>query len=142
MENLSWMFQIVSLNYLTKELLPSIYIYPTTRRSRNDFYGVHDLALLYIVLAVGALVYLNLQPYNIEAKRYYVMGRAAAGMLSIMEANSLSTVRFLHLLSIYNGMSGKESKLSNTYALLNLASVMAQRVRSHRITTLQLSLGF
>lgn len=134
-ENLSWMFKIVSLDYLTKELLPAIYIYPTTKPSRDDFYGVHDLALFLIVLSVGALVDPTQQPYNLEAQRYYVMAQAAAGMLSILESNSLSTVKFLHLLSVYNGMSGKESNLSNTYGLLNLAGVMAYRVRIRRITT-------
>jgi hypothetical protein len=34
----------------------------------------------------------------------------------------------LHLMSIYNGMSGKESNLEQSYALLDLASQVALRV--------------
>ncbi|KAI0795508.1 hypothetical protein C8Q75DRAFT_454329 [Abortiporus biennis] len=132
MEHLSWMFQIVSLNYLTKELLPTIYFsHLTTRRPRPQCYSAHDLALLLIVLAVGALVDLNQEPYNVEAQKYYALARAATCLDSILESGSLATVKLLHLLSIYNGMSGKESALSNTYALLNIAGVLAQRIGLH-----------
>ncbi|CAL1709670.1 unnamed protein product [Somion occarium] len=129
LENLSWMFQIVTLRYLTNELIPGIYGYPVT--GRKSGYGAHDLALLLIVMAVGALVDMTQAPYNAEALRYYVMARAAAGLESMMEKNSLNTVRFLHLLSIYNGLCGKESSLPNTYALLNIAGIMAQRIGLH-----------
>lgn len=129
-DNLSWMFQIVSLRYLTTELIPCIYGSP--RAGRKADYGAHDLALMLITMAVGALVDLSQPPYNAEALRYYIMARAAAGLEPLMERGSLATVRFLHLLSIYNGLCGKESSLPNTYALLNIAGIMAQRVSYFR----------
>lgn len=129
-QNLSWMFQIVSSRYLTQELIPSIYGSP--RDGKKPDYGPHDLALLLITMAVGALVDMTQQPYNAEALRYFIMARAAAGLEPMMERGSLATVRFLHLLSIYNGLCGKESSLPNTYALLNIAGIMAQRVSHFR----------
>ena len=128
-ENMSWMFQIGSSRYLTTELIPSIY---GSMSGKKLDYGAHDLALLLITMAIGALVDVNQPPYNAEALRYYIMARSAAGLEPIMERGSLATVRFLHLLSIYNGLCGKESSLPNTYALLNIAGIMAQRVSDFR----------
>ncbi|KAI0795509.1 hypothetical protein C8Q75DRAFT_454538 [Abortiporus biennis] len=132
MENLSWVFSIVTLKYLVQELLPAVYVnHLTSGRSRSESYSAHDLALLFIVLAVGALVDLDLEPYNDEAQRYYVLSRAATSLEPILEGNSIATVKLLHLMSIYNGMCGRESALSNTYALLNVASTLAQRIGLH-----------
>lgn len=39
------------------------------------------------------------------------------------------TLQVLHLMSIYNGMSGKESNLEQSYVLLDLASQIASRAR-------------
>ncbi|TCD60371.1 hypothetical protein EIP91_010262 [Steccherinum ochraceum] len=131
MENLSWMFQIVTLSYLRDELVPAVYKRAVGDPKRREDYNDHDLALLLIVLAIGALVDLTQRPYNAEAHRYAALARTSAGLQPLMEDISLATVKFTHLLSIYNGMCGKESAVSNTYALANLASVMGQKIGLH-----------
>ncbi|KAI0080409.1 hypothetical protein K474DRAFT_1704716 [Panus rudis PR-1116 ss-1] len=131
LEHMSWMFQIVSLRYMTKDLIPSVYGFDFNRGRKVPSCGPHDLALLLIVCALGALVDTTQEPYNEEALRYYVLAQAAIGLDSMLENNSLATIRFLHLLSIYNGMCGKESALSNTYALLNIAGILSQRIGLH-----------
>ncbi|THH31848.1 hypothetical protein EUX98_g2353 [Antrodiella citrinella] len=131
MENLSWMFQIVTLSYLKTELVPMVYRRAAGDLRRAEDYCPHDLALMLIVLAIGALVDLTQRPYNAEAHRYAAMARTAAGLQPLMEDISLATVKFTHLLSIYNGMCGKESAISSTYALTNVASVMAQKIGLH-----------
>lgn len=129
---MSWMLQLITFQQFAKELLPSIYASdPSDRRIRRCICGPHDLALFFGVCALGALVDLNLPPYNTEAQIYYVLCRSALALDPLLERASLATVKTMHIVSLYNGMSGKESNMSNTYTVLNLASRLAGKVRSH-----------
>jgi hypothetical protein len=126
LEHLTWMFSIVSRQYLIGELIPAVY---APNRTHARTYGPHDLALLLIALGIGALVDLNLQPYHAEAQHYYRLARSAVGLQSVLCSRSAVTVKCLHLMSIYNGMSGKESNLEHSYSLLNFAGQVALGVR-------------
>ncbi|PPQ92520.1 hypothetical protein CVT25_010353 [Psilocybe cyanescens] len=125
LEHLSWMFHIVSRHKLVNELIPVIY------KQTPVPYGPHDLALLLIVLGIGSLVDLNLTPYNIEAQHYYRLCRATLALQSVLGAPSVVTIKVLHLMSVYNGMSGKESNLEQSYVLLDLAGQVALRIGFH-----------
>ncbi|KAJ7337354.1 hypothetical protein DFH08DRAFT_705678 [Mycena albidolilacea] len=122
LEHLSWMFHIVSRRQLIDELIPAIY--KQTRIS----YGPHELAVLLITLGIGALVDLNLHPYNLEAQHYYRLAQAALSLQSVMTESSIVTIKTLHLMSIYNGLSGKESNMEASYGLLDMATQVALRV--------------
>lgn len=128
LENMSWMFQIVTFQQVAHNLIPAIYGPKCGRPSNLKHAGPHDLALLFGVLAVGALADLSLPPYNKVAQRYYVLSRVALAIDPILENTSLSTVKALHLISVYNGMSGKESNMPNTYTVLNIGGRLAQKV--------------
>jgi hypothetical protein len=121
------MFSIVSRHHLIGELIPAVYM---RHRMPKRTYGPHDLALLLITLGIGVLVDLSLPPYHAEAQHYYRLARSAIGLQSVLTNRSLVTVKCLHLMSIYNGMSGKESNLEHSYSLLNFAGQIALGVRS------------
>uniref|UniRef100_A0A0W0FW73 Zn(2)-C6 fungal-type domain-containing protein n=1 Tax=Moniliophthora roreri TaxID=221103 RepID=A0A0W0FW73_MONRR len=125
LEHLSWMFHIVSRQEIVGRIIPSVY------KQNGLPYGPHQLALMLVVLGIGALVDLNLEPYNLEAQHYYRLARAAMALQSVLTQPSIVTVKALHLMSIYNGMSGKESNLEQSYALLNLAGQVATRIGIH-----------
>ncbi|KAJ7057013.1 hypothetical protein C8F01DRAFT_1153071 [Mycena amicta] len=125
LEHLSWMFHIVSRRQLVEELIPAIY------KQVPINYGPHELSVLLITLGIGALVDLNLQPYNLEAQHYYRLARAALGLQSILTEPSVVTVKTLHLMSIYNGLSGKEANLEASYIYVDLASQVALRTGLH-----------
>ncbi|KIK68330.1 hypothetical protein GYMLUDRAFT_214882 [Collybiopsis luxurians FD-317 M1] len=108
LEHLSWMFQIVTRQLLVSELIPAIY------EGRND-YGPHDLALLFIVLA----------------QHFYHLSRAALVLQPVLTECSIVTIKVLHLMSIHNGLSGQESNLEQSYALLNLAGQIATKIGFH-----------
>ena len=125
--NMTWMFSIVSRQHIIGELIPEVYNHlrvPSIPRS----YGPHDLALLLVTIGIGALVDLTLAPYHPEAQHYYRLARAALGLQSVVTYPSVVTVKCLHLMSIYNGMSGKESNLENSYLLLDFAGQVALAV--------------
>ncbi|KAJ6591053.1 hypothetical protein DFH09DRAFT_907769 [Mycena vulgaris] len=122
LEHLSWMFHIVSRRQLIDELIPAIY------KQVRVSYGPHELAVLLITLGIGALVDLELQPYNLEAQHYYRLAQAALALQSVMTEPSVVTIKTLHLMSIYNGLSGKESNMEASYGLLDMASQVALTV--------------
>ncbi|KAJ4489995.1 hypothetical protein J3R30DRAFT_16350 [Lentinula aciculospora] len=124
LENLSWMFHIVSRQLLISELIPAIY-------KGTTMYGPHDLALLLIVLAVGVLVDLGVEPYHLESQHFYHLARAALVLQPVMTSSSIVTIKVLHLMSIHNGLSGQESNLEQSYALINLASQVAVQIGFH-----------
>lgn len=134
------MFSTVSHRHLVGELLPAIYLRapsPTLSAPSpsSPIYGPHDLALLLIALAMGALVDLGERPYGEEAQHYYRLARAAMGLESIMEKRSVTTVKALHLMSVYCGMSGEEGNLEHCYSLLNLAGEVALAVGLSRYSS-------
>ncbi|KAJ7151463.1 hypothetical protein C8R43DRAFT_886981 [Mycena crocata] len=122
LEHLSWMFHIVSRRQLVDELIPAIY------KQVRVSYGPHELAVLLITLGIGALVDLNLQPYNLEAQHYYRLAQAAVSLQSVLTEPSVVTIKTLHLMSIYNGLSGKEANMEASYRFLDMASQVALRV--------------
>ncbi|KAJ8486803.1 hypothetical protein ONZ45_g14557 [Pleurotus djamor] len=119
------MFHIVSRQQVVGELIPSVY------KLNHRSYGPHDLALLLIVLAVGALVDLDMAPYNLEAQHYYRLALASLTLQPVLAQQSIVTIKALHLMSIFNGMSGKESNLEDSYTFLNLAGRLALGIGFH-----------
>ena len=122
LEHLKWMFSIVSRKHLIGELIPAIYDH--NRRQ----YDSHDLALLFITLAIGVLVDPGRNPYDEMVHRYHQLAGAALSLQSIRQP--IVTAKCLHLMSIYYGMSGKESNLENSYSFLNMALQFGRSVRS------------
>jgi hypothetical protein len=105
LEHLSWMTQIVTRRQLVNELIPAAY------RETGIPLRPHGLALLLVSLALGALLDLTQEPYNLEAQHYFFLARAAVAMQSILAEQTVLTIKALHLMSIYQGMSGLESNM-------------------------------
>ena len=61
----------------------------------HEYNGPHDLSLLLMIFAVGALVDLNLEPFNKEADHYYQLAKAALSLDAIMEEPSITAIQAL-----------------------------------------------
>ncbi|KAG1776453.1 hypothetical protein EV702DRAFT_971295 [Suillus placidus] len=129
LKSLSWVFQIVTRRQIIDHLIPLIYR-PGIKSLERPRYGPHDLALLFSILALGALVDPALPPYNAEARHYQRVARAALCLQSVFSERSVVTLKALHLMSMYFGMSGIESNAELCYSFLNLASQAALQVSS------------
>jgi Fungal specific transcription factor domain len=128
LQSLSWVFPIILRQHIIGHLIPLIY--RTELHSLEPPpYGPHDLALLFSTLALGALVDPTLPPYNAEARHYQRVARAALCLQSVFTERSMATIKSLHLMSMYYGMSGTESNTELCYSCLNLASQAALQVR-------------
>ena len=97
---------------------------------KNGPRGAHELALLFIVFAYGALIDISLPPLpdNPEAERYYQLTCMALALEPVLDRPPLvSTVQTLSLMAIYQGLLG-EHNLESTWTIFGMATKLAQSV--------------
>lgn len=129
-EQVSWVFRGVTRIQLIDDMLPVVYRKQVAPPG-EDYSGPHDLALLFIIFAVGALV--EPEPSNAEGEHFHQISRAALSLQPVLEKPSIVTIQTLHLMSIYNAMSGSdlksETSMEMTWSLITLAAHLSQTVR-------------
>ncbi|KAJ6573486.1 hypothetical protein DFH09DRAFT_916018 [Mycena vulgaris] len=89
----------------------------------------HALATLFFVFALGALLDLQLPPYNTEAERFYGAGRAALGLRAVYDSPLVDTVRAIGLMATYHSLAGKNYSRDSAWCLMSIAAKLAQSVR-------------
>ena len=136
LEQAPWFFGAVKPRQLYEELLPLFYPQATSPPNAPlgtppPAPGPHELALMFAIYCFGALVDEQLPPApgNAEADRYYMLTRAALALQPVMDrAPSVSTVQALSLMAIYQGLVANEHSIESTWALMGMASKLAQSV--------------
>ena len=135
----SWLFQGVTRTQLMEDMLPVIYRRQTPPIDDSNpnlaahYMGPHDLALVFIVFAVAALV--QKDPSDALGEHFHQIAKAAVGMQPVLEKPSIVTIQVLHLMSIYNAMSGNdltETSMEMTWSLVTLASHLSQTASTFR----------
>ncbi|KAK0209958.1 fungal-specific transcription factor domain-containing protein [Desarmillaria ectypa] len=125
----SWIFHGVSREQVD-EMLPVIYRKQSSSSSDEDYTGPHDVALLFVVLAIGSLV--DGERGAEQAARFHQVSKAAICLQSVLEKPSIVTVQCLHLMSIYNAMNGGDAAngttMETTWSLTHLAVHLAHTV--------------
>jgi len=115
---------------LIDDMLPVIYRMRSPSPG-EDWSGPHDLALLFVVMALGAVV--KKEPSNDLGEHFYQLSRAAISLQPVLEKPSIVTIQTLLLMSIYHGMSGSdlksETSMETAWSLLMLASQLSKTVR-------------
>ncbi|TDL15881.1 hypothetical protein BD410DRAFT_81432 [Rickenella mellea] len=149
LENAGWIYRAVSPEQVTEELLPIIYqrasgvpeqqvqLQHDELHTANTYSGPHDLALLLMIFAIGALVDLQQEPYNAEAEHYYHLAKAAITLQNVLEKPEMATIQALQLLSIYSAMyqtdvAGHETNMEMSWGLIRLCVQLAETIGLHR----------
>lgn len=93
---------------------------------------LHQLAVFYLMLALGALVDLALPAYSSEADHYFDLGCAALAVRSVFESPTVVTVQALILMAIYYCHGGKRFTMDGAWSTVSLASNISQTLGMHR----------
>jgi len=97
----------------------------------EDWSGPHDLALLFVVMALSAII--KKDPSDALGEHFHQLSRAAISLQPVLEKPSIVTIQTLQLMSVYHGMSGpdlkSETSMETTWSLLTLASQLSKTVR-------------
>ncbi|THH27408.1 hypothetical protein EUX98_g6784 [Antrodiella citrinella] len=130
----SWLFRPVKREELINEILSPIY---KTVSDPNNHGGYHPksgcggrcphlLAVLFNILALGALVDLTLQPCSAEAEKYYRLGRASLSLRSILDSPEFETVQAVSLMAAYHSLCSSRHSVESAWSLASLACKLAQ----------------
>ncbi|KAI6112556.1 fungal-specific transcription factor domain-containing protein [Pisolithus sp. B1] len=135
LEQATSLFQSVSRDYILSELLPAYYVNNAPHVTQAE--KPHQLSLLFLIFATAALLDPNREPGSVEPEFYHRFARAAICLQSVMEKPSLETIQALHLLSVYNAVSGnelagKETSTETSWSLVTLAAHLAHTIGLHR----------
>lgn len=131
-EQVAWIFRGVTRQQLIDDMLPAIY----RKQPSEEFGGPHDLSLIFMIFAIGALVENEPSSESAHAEHYHQLSRAAISLQPVLEKPSIVTIQCLHLMSIYNAMSGSdttsEPSMEMTWSLITLAAHLSQTIGLHR----------
>ncbi|KAJ7093817.1 hypothetical protein B0H15DRAFT_142470 [Mycena belliarum] len=93
--------------------------------------SLHEMAVLYGVFALGALVDLTLAPYNAESEYYFDLCRAALSVHSIFDSPSSATIQALVLVSIFHSDGGPRFSMNGAWSVICLASNLCRNMGLH-----------
>lgn len=148
LEQAPWFFGAVTRKQVDDEILPLWYQEaprPSLDVNRNHALnspngatspiptkgGAHDLALMFVIFCFGALTDVSLPPApdNPDAEQYFQLTRAALTLEPVLDRPpSVATVQTLSLMAIYQGLVSGENSIESTWALMGIATKLAQSV--------------
>ncbi|KAI0343143.1 hypothetical protein BDW22DRAFT_1329101 [Trametopsis cervina] len=120
-QHAAWMYNIISLEQFNEGIYYQFYN-PNVAPQINDLNLSHQLALMFIVLAIGSLMDVKRQAYNIEAEKYHMLARAALFQSPIFEQPTIAAVQVLYLMAFYLFLSERHgSGVGSRWAFMGLA---------------------
>ncbi|KLO09687.1 hypothetical protein SCHPADRAFT_555303 [Schizopora paradoxa] len=130
-DNLAKSFQLVSRERVLDFLIPKAY---ETRpvcffMAKID---LHDLALLYMVFALGISVDPSNPASTAEGERYRHLARASLGLKCIFENTSLAAIQTICLMSCYNVIASNAGNNEEAWRMMYLAFNLGLSVGLHR----------
>ncbi|KAF7376608.1 Zn(2)-C6 fungal-type domain-containing protein [Mycena sanguinolenta] len=109
------------------ELLTLIY-HPNTGTQHQPPATPQQMAVLYLIFALGSLVDLDLPPYNSDADHYFDVACAAMSIRPFFESPTVVTVQALALISCYYAHGGRRFSMDGAWNTISLASNLSQRL--------------
>jgi hypothetical protein len=116
-------FHPVERDDLIGDILVSVY------DGNNMVLRPHQAAVLFMTLAIGALVDPSLPSYSTSAETYCMLGLQALGLRCIYASPDIETVMALSLVAAYHGDSSESRSLDTAWSKMSLALKLAQKVR-------------
>ncbi|TFY55189.1 hypothetical protein EVJ58_g8404 [Rhodofomes roseus] len=93
----------------------------------------HQLALMFMVFAIGSLMDLSRPAYNAEAEKYHQLARAALFQSPVFEEPTLSAVQALYLMAFYLFLCERHGTgVGTRWAFMGLAVKLSVSMGLHR----------
>ncbi|EJD00071.1 uncharacterized protein FOMMEDRAFT_148416 [Fomitiporia mediterranea MF3/22] len=133
--NLTWFNTEVPVDrgQIVEEIFPTFYpqqCHVSVDRVNDE--NLHDLALLFVILACGAATDLTQPAVNPEAEKFYHLSRAALGMRSILEHGTFVACQALIIMAIYESKSGRKTSQESSYKLMSIGMLLTSSIGLHR----------
>ncbi|RPD64305.1 hypothetical protein L226DRAFT_460396 [Lentinus tigrinus ALCF2SS1-7] len=120
-QHAAWMYNPISMAQFNETAFSQFYN-PNTTPQMDDPLMSHQLALMFMVLAIGSLMDIARPAYNIEAEKYHHLARAALFQSPIFEEPTLAAVQALYLMAFYLFLGERHgSGVGSRWAFMGLA---------------------
>ncbi|KAF7309610.1 Fungal-trans domain-containing protein [Mycena indigotica] len=119
----AWMYTPISENDFYEKIFTPIYDF------NGDHVSAHSLSVLFMVMALGALVDLNMPAHSAEATELYQLGRAALAIDSVLEEPSIPGIQALLLMCHYMFWAGIDGP---RWVIMGLVVKLAHSIGLHR----------
>ncbi|KAI0820381.1 fungal-specific transcription factor domain-containing protein [Trametes gibbosa] len=131
-QHAAWMYNPVTMAQLNESAF-NIFYDPHKAPDMDDPLLSHQLALLYMILAIGSLMDTTRPAYNVEAEKYHQLSRAALFQSPIFEEPTLTAVQSLYLMAFYLFLSERHgSGVGSRWAFMGLAVKLGVSMGLHR----------
>ncbi|KAJ4473715.1 fungal-specific transcription factor domain-containing protein [Lentinula aciculospora] len=128
----AWMYNPVSEDMFNYEVWSQFYE-PNAGLPVDYPLVSHRLSVMFMVLAIGALVDTSLPPYNVDAEKYHQLAKAALFQDSFLDAPTINAVQALFLMTYYLFLSDRHGTSTGTrWAIMGLAVKLSQTIGLHR----------
>lgn len=136
--NFAWNAVPLDRLQVTEELIPLFYpnLRPITFSEFREE-NLHDLALLFSLLASGSVADLTQETINFEAEELDKLSRAALGLRDIFKYGSLAMCQALFLLGSYEAATRRKSSSEGASKLMVFGVCVALSVSSLHVSSLQ-----
>ncbi|KAF8515351.1 hypothetical protein BU17DRAFT_93629 [Hysterangium stoloniferum] len=94
--------------------------------------SVEELAVIFAYFAMGALMDLELTPFNYEAEAYACLSRSALTTINVLQNATITTIETLVLLGYFEAMWGEIIGSGDAWAVTGLATKLAESIGLHR----------
>ncbi|GBE86514.1 fungal-specific transcription factor domain-containing protein [Sparassis latifolia] len=128
----AWMYNPITEAQFNEQAFQPFYD-PDAAQQMDDPLLSHQLALIFMVLAIGSLMDLSKPAYNIEAEKYHQLARAALFQSAIFEEPTLSAVQALYLMAFYLFLSERHGTgVGSRWAFMGLTVKLGVSMGLHR----------
>ncbi|EJD41075.1 hypothetical protein AURDEDRAFT_186732 [Auricularia subglabra TFB-10046 SS5] len=128
----AWLYVLISKAEFSETIFTRVYgTDPPSVLSVSS----HEMAMLYMVLAIGCMVDMTRPPYCVEASNYYQLARVALGLDSVIDHPTIHAVIAIHLMSTFLQMTDHQNSATTCYSLLGLNAQLCYSLGLHRDDT-------
>ncbi|KAF8885022.1 fungal-specific transcription factor domain-containing protein [Infundibulicybe gibba] len=128
----AWMYNPISTEAFDSQVYAQFYD-PNAGPLSDDPLLAHRLSLMFMVLAIGALMNTSMPAYNIEAEKYHQLARAALFHNSIFDEPTINAVQALYLMTFYLFLADRHGTSSGArWGIMGIAVKVGQNRDSGR----------
>ncbi|KAF8661287.1 hypothetical protein AX16_001386 [Volvariella volvacea WC 439] len=129
----AWMYNPISSEWLNNEICTQFYDPAVQAQLTDDRTVSQRLSLMFLVLAIGSLMEMSSQAYNVDAEKYHQLARAALFRYSFFDDPSITAVQALYLMTFYLFLADRHGTKSGArWAIMGLAVKVGQSIGLHR----------
>lgn len=131
-QHAAWMYNVISLPQFNENAF-FVFYNQSPEGPIDDHLRSHQLALMFMVLAIGSLMDIKRPAYNIEAERYHQLARASLFQSPIFEEPTISAVQTLYLMAFYLFLAERHGTgVGSRWALMGLTVKLGISMGLHR----------